>query len=698
MASVRFDKDSREFFEGADAQTRADALPVLQYLAHGFSVSSFREQNPRIWSAIIKPDDNVREQFGLTLEYFLIGHGFPGDFHQRTLMAAPPPKEAYRLDAKVRFVASPSPLLRGSCAAWAVQNSIAVVPIEAAKIASVSDPETHLYSSLASTLWRRDVFDDPEPVTNPAEFFGREQITNEVVEKVLLGQPCALFGLRKIGKTSLLRRIRELLESDPGSTSVTALVVCNAARIKSGRWSAALVDLLEQWSRSINEASQAACLKTEVRGLKLPSLLGVGKPFPSDAAIAEAFEKDVQRILRAARSVAGASGSIGVRLIAFFDEADQLYPTRPDAGHWRSDYFALWDTLQALKRGLDDPAELVYVLGGVNPAGTETGSLLDRPNPLFELSTLFLGPLPQDESESLLTGLGERIGLRFTSSALSRAYAITGGHPWLLRKLGSKIHRDDIRRSALKSITDSEVDRVFARTRRSFYSHIDWILTHLKSVAPEEFKLLSDLAQGGEERYWTEWQDKSFREVFADHLESYGLLRFDGSSPVITIALVAEALVEPVAQLFPEQKAQLREAADSLEATIRTRLVIDLCKDRSVEEAVDLIVGSIPKEARNRPKSRDELRILGLEVGMRAMVESLNWGDYLVILERHTEEISWAATSLTQEERIALLKEAVMLLHLARHNNDAELQQVITERSFPDVYRKVRQVNELLIA
>src|SRR5207247_5889319 len=133
---------------------------------------------------------------------------------------------AYRLDTRVRFVASPAQLLKASCAAWAQQRRIAVVPIDAKAAASSDDPRAELFALLSQALWRRDVFDDPEPVTNPAEFFGRELYVQELVTRVLLGQPSAVFGLRRIGKTSLLGRVRELLDSDRSTVNVTAFLRC----------------------------------------------------------------------------------------------------------------------------------------------------------------------------------------------------------------------------------------------------------------------------------------------------------------------------------------------------------------------------------------------------------------------------------------------------------------------------------------
>jgi len=244
-----------------------------------------------------------------------------------------------------------------------------------------------------------------------------------------------VFGLRKIGKTSLLGRVQDLLDSDTSSgVNVTAFLRCNAARLRGGRWFAVVSDLIAQWTKRINDIAVNQGSKTQVRELRLPAVLATGRPAPTDSAVGEAFEKDVAKLMKAGRSLADARS---IRFIAIFDEADRLYPSAPDAGWWKGDYFSLWDTLQSLRAGLDDPAELVYFLGGVNPSGVEAGSLVQRPNPLFELSKIFLSPLPRDESDSLLTGLGARVGLTFDDSALALAHDITGGHPWLLRKLGA---------------------------------------------------------------------------------------------------------------------------------------------------------------------------------------------------------------------------------------------------------------------
>jgi hypothetical protein len=694
--AIDFGGEARHLYESASKQVQTDAAPILEFLSRGFTITWFREHRPRVWVALVKPHDHVADYFTLPKEYVLIGHGFPNDFQQRTLLAEPPQDVAYRVDDRVRFVASAAPMMRAACAAWATQRRIAVVPLDPARDFTPDSGTAQLYELLATSLWRRDVFDDPEPVANAAEFFGRELIVQQIVTKTYLGQLSAIFGLRKIGKTSLIRRVRDLLDSDRSSLSATALVQCNATRVKAGRWFVVLLDLLEGWASAINHRAAEVGSKSQARAAKLPALFGSGKPMPTDALIADAFQKDVEKLLKAARTVATHAEASHVRLVALFDEADELYPQRTDAGYWREDYFALWNSLQTLKRGGDDPSEVVYILGGVNPAGVEAGALVGRPNPLFELSRLFLKPLTEKESRELLTGLGARVGLAFDEEAMASAFAITGGHPWLLRKLGSQIHQIEGSGSSKVVVTRPMVERVFARTRRSFYQHVEWILSHLRDVAPDEYRLLHDIAVGGKDRYLSEWRDVTFRETFAEHLAQYGILRFDEDVPAITIGLVRDALAQPSTEGFREQKAQIREAGDTLESMIRARLVADVRRERTPEEAVDFVVSTVPRDAKNRPKDREQLRALGNSAGMQALVESLNWGDYLLVLGNPDACIVWSGPQMEHEDRIQLIRRTVESIHLARHNNDAELRSAIDKHGFEVLWRDIARVREML--
>lgn len=343
---------------------------------------------------------------------------------------------------------------------------------------------------------------------------------------------------------------------------------------------------------------------------------------------------------------------------------------------------------------MDDPRQLVYVLGGVNPSGVELGALCDQPNPLFELAKMYLAPMPPPEARALLLGIGSRMGLAFDPDALALAHAISGGHPWLLRKLGSSIHRAYDERPSLRAITKSDVDRVFKRTRRDFYSHIDWILRHLKQVAPDEYDLLHDVALGGSNAYLSDWGDREFRDVFAEHLSRFGLIRFENDLPVLAIGAVADALKKPGAPDLKTRKRELRDAVERLEEAIRSRIVNDFLQ---VPDAVDQIAMAIPKQAAYRPKDREELRTSGRVGGLRTLVSDLNWEDYLLVLEKNEVIIHWVGGGGGHADKVERLRKGIAeIVHVVRHNNAPELEKLIQARGFEQLMAELVSLRAML--
>jgi len=280
------------------------------------------------------------------------------------------------------------------------------------------------------------------------------------------------------------------------------------------------------------------------------------------------------------------------------------------------------------------------------------------------------------------------MGLAFDDGAIAEAHRITGGHPWLLRKLGSKIHEAFSDRAATKPVSLQDVEQIFAKAMRSFFAHVDWILKHLQNVAPDEHRLLHDLATRGSAVYEDLWADHEFREVFADHLVHYGLVKFDGNVPSVTIDLIIDAVKKPIAVDLKKQRAELMEAIDMLESSIRMRIREDLIGRMTSLEAVDAIVESIPREAKNRPSNREQLRVLGKTAGLKALTDALNWDDYLVVLEKYYDDIQWAGVAQPARDRIDELRKTTALAHVVRHNNESELEKTIAMNGFEKLYAR----------
>ena len=685
--------EARQSLDASEPATRQHAAKILEQLSPGFEVTWFRETSKLIWLAAIKPSTELHDHFGLHQECFLIGNGFTRDFHQVTLNQAPPLDMRDRLDPSLRFVASDAQQAPALCAAYAQTKRVRVVLLNGSD--NGGDAKEFLYRKLSQSLWRHDLFAEAEPVRNPGEFFGREQIVNLVLSKVLAGAPLAILGLRKIGKSSLLGRVEDLLRDDQQSITVTASILGNSARIKGGRWHDAANDLIKGWQTSLTRRSRMVGSQIEAKAPKLSHLLATNR-FDM-RQVATAMSKDISALLKTASALAHEHSITSVRLVAFVDECDHMYPHATDAGYWREDFFTFWDTLQATKRSLDMPEQLVYVLSGVNPSGVEQGRLAGRPNPLYDMQRLYLAPMDKPDADVMLRNIGSRMGLSFSDEALATIYELVGGHPLLIRRFGTAIHEMAIGRGAKRDIKSADVNKTWARRKRDFYNQVSWILEHLRTVAPDEERLLRDIATRGIMAYATDWADNEFRETFADHLEKYGLIRFENDEPVIGLDAIRFALQKPAASDFPEQKQQLKELVDGIESSMRARLSTDLQSEHTEEEAVRDAVHAVPNEARSRGLDRTGLLDLGSSAGLEAVLQALAWNDYIVILEKFYDRIRWVGPNRPRDERMQIIRDRVRQAHVVRHNNDHQVRQTISATGFDKLVASLVELRDMFV-
>lgn len=694
--AINWNSDVSYRFEDASKTIQRAAQPVLEFFSAGFEITWFETRDTRLWAAFLKPLPSVRERYALDKEFYLIGHDYEQDLQKKTFQVEPHSAEAYRLNPQVRFLASSAPGLREACASWSMNTPMMFVPVETQVLRHVTGPQKRqelLHELLRGSLWQVDRFDESEPVHSPGEFYGRESLVQQVLHKCVNGSPLAVFGLRKIGKTSLLRRVQQRIEGNTERLSLSAFVQCNRVDIKSGRSKDVLRQLIEQWLRSARmllERTECTANVDAVAALK--KVLNNPRKSSDPAAIFSAFRKDFDALHSVLGQVRHKTRVEQLSVVAFFDEVDHIYPHLEGSNYWRQEFFDLWDGLQTTLRDHDSFA---FVLCGVNPAGIEQGSLLGRPNPLFSVSRIYVKPMPREEASELMRGLGRPMGLQFDDEAVQRAHELVSGHPALLRQLGSLVHRQLADRTDNILVNRPMIEQVYARHKRSFLQHVEWILTHLKTVAPDEHRLLLDLCRTGSLSYFTEWAQSEFRDAFAQHLADYGLIDFHADRPRVQMSVIVDAIATPKSGTFESQLLDLQELCGVIERLIRSRLASDLARERSLDDAVEIIVGCVPAAAHSRPRNREQLRQLGLASGLRAVVDSLNWEDYILLVESNYESLALNPAGSDKQQVISRMRDGVKRIHLVRHNNQTELRSEIERLGFPGFAASITWIREL---
>ncbi len=280
-------------------------------------------------------------------------------------------------------------------------------------------PRAMLAQLRSQWLLGEDLFDKKDPVLDPAEFFGRGQVLRTLVRKAHRGEVFGLFGIRKMGKTSLAHRLRGHL-----SDAVVAMVDLQEVSSSSCVALAALLceRALDDW-------------RAKFPDLPPPELQTL--PLGDDPTAAMmAFEAN----LRVMRGAILETSQIST-LFFLIDEIENLIPHELEPGSFHEG-FAHYDSFFRLLRGLhqtDFSDVFSFAVIGANAQLCLQGRWGGRDNPIFQyLSEFYVGPLSAPETAEMISTLGSGMGLSFSEPALAALFDLSGGHPMVCRQLCSE--------------------------------------------------------------------------------------------------------------------------------------------------------------------------------------------------------------------------------------------------------------------
>lgn len=420
---------------------------------------------------------------------------------------------------------------------------------------SYTDAATNLEQSLRERLnqfsFGRDLFAFSSPLKSESFFYGRTGILNFIYEKYRNGENAGLFGLRKVGKTSVLHAVQRFLDAR-GEPSV--LIDCQNPSVQLRSWNELLYLVVE---RLIEDAGVPF----------LKSLLKESRYQPKTAS--QSFESDLKQISQYLE---------GKRVLLMFDEIESITFELSRQPQWREggDFLLFWQALRAIYQSNDELFS--FVLTGVNPKAIETSRVDGADNPIFRIvSPLYLEFFKHDEVSKLVAETSRYMGLSFNPEVISSLTTDFGGHPFLVRQACSGIHR--------RSPTQRPfvVDRYFyedckAEIERELGDYVEQIVSVLKEHYGVEYELLELLAQG-KTRDFSDYTTES--PGIIEHLKGYGLVAKTFREYHITINCVKQYLgrSDSAQGGTPSKEAKQAEVSDlrnKLETQLRgvVRLVL----------------------------------------------------------------------------------------------------------------------------
>ncbi|HWL42997.1 MAG TPA: AAA family ATPase [Ilumatobacter sp.] len=316
---------------------------------------------------------------------------------------------AHRLQPGIGILAHRDPTGNAKLRQWGREAGLTVLPLD---LSTGTPRHKSLLSALLEDLYTYDRFDLTGPVRSDFQFFGRPFVP-DMARRLAEGTVTSLFGIRKIGKTSLLNRLARELTDGFGARVVFLDASHDAI--------AAL-----QPAELLNVLANAAA---EVDTGKYVSV----SPAVSDGVVDTSTEADL--LLEAITTVTSP-------LVLIIDEVDYLTPSSPTEEHWRTDFNV---TLRALRRVYQEATRrstpFSLLVSGVSSRWFTEESVDGIENAALALvPETYLAPLSRSESVEMIEKLGLACGLIFERGAADNVATTASDNPFWIRKAGSYIN------------------------------------------------------------------------------------------------------------------------------------------------------------------------------------------------------------------------------------------------------------------
>jgi serine/threonine-protein kinase len=463
------------------------------------------------WLLQVRLPHRLEEHFGFTKPFLVLCTAVP-ELQPRLVTRVKPLIRATKnpVEADFAMLTCDDAAAGDRLADWAVEREegIILVPLTRGHLEEVlasADGPFGLQSLIGDWVSAQNLYDQRDPVTGE-RFYGRAQLLRDLDRSLSQGTShVGLFGLRRIGKTSVLLELerRLKLRQDVAPVFIDLERTSSAAHT-AHQLGAALAALLAQRAGMSTEAAR--------RLVRLPEHWREVDPRTLISDVGDM----ASRLLT--------EGALrNTRVVLLLDEAEILLP-RPTEPAEHAIYF--FRVLRAISQ---ETHRLTLVLAGVNATPSESATLADDDNPLFGLlAVTYLGPLTASECQEMIRRIGRKMQARWEEPALRLLSEKAGAHP-LLARLGAS---DVITLNPQKRErpNQSMVNAVMERFHLRHSGIFEQMVASLKRYYPDEFDFLRVLASG-DVAFASELIDDE--PAILNHLAGYGVV--DPQSLTITI-------------------------------------------------------------------------------------------------------------------------------------------------------------------
>lgn len=485
--------------------------------------------------------------------------------------------------------------------------------------------ENEFHDRMRDFLYQRDLFGIASPLNNDTLFFGKDRtnIISELYGKYRQGEQGGLFGLRRIGKTSVLNLLRIKIESDNG-----VAIYFDCSQYHHQQWNeflrSIIIELYKKYSCEVSYEEQKHLGTNFV-------LRDLTKFYEKSTAVKD-FEEDICSLYHALSNT---------RILLIFDEIESISYTTSPSEQWKNgnDSLFFW---QALRSIIQTHSEYFsFIIAGVNPKCVETSKINEYDNPIFGIfRPIYMSLFDYSDVKSMVSSIGGRLGLSFEEEVYAKLVDDYGGHPFLTRQVCSKINCDLLEKKVPRPTTVSKYsyEKNAQDYRMNMTGIIEQILGVLQTYYPDEFKLLKKLALDGRKAFATEIIGGE-KEI--QHLKGYCLIEKEDGDYFIRIKSIQEYLqtqflYDKTLTSQADKRARLNIRRDNIECKLRDIIFYNMQTKygkKAKEKLMEFINGTTTDKTQE-VKMRD----VNLKNAMQQLYFSQlkniilkNWKDYEMI-------------------------------------------------------------------
>jgi len=489
--------------------------PFLQGFDITFtSISRYRKSSTETKFVLLKPESSFREGFGFEREILCIiseNQDFQAKdveiidiiFNENKSRVDPLVcvllSNCFDIDSKLEKLIFKDP------------DNICIIPFSISWITRNKPSLPEIRTIFQKYMYTRDLFAFESPIKKDISFFGREDILITFIDRFRNGQNSGLFGLRKIGKTSVLYAISRRIENK--EIGGVQYYDCSNPSFYKSRWFECLQLLIQK-------------VISEMGLEKLKDFNAISSKYDENNA-ASLFQEDIDSIMDLNNYS---------RFLLMLDEIEWISFGTSTEEHWNNDFLPFWQSMRSTHQ--NSKGTFSFIISGVNPKCIEDESIMGFDNPLFALiKPTFLQPFDVKTLREMIRKLGRYMGIKFDEDLYSKLFELYGGHPFLVRHACSKLC--ELNQERPITFTMDIFNSNKKMINQYLMPYVKQILTILAIWYPSEFEQTIELARGNYDKIQKYVEQEP---EYIDHLLGYGIVNIIDKKPKLSIFVMGDYL------------------------------------------------------------------------------------------------------------------------------------------------------------